>query len=150
MTFDAAANSAYKPVFSITEDLKKLGQQNRLHLSGHWLGAAGAAAGRGGARLVCPPALCTARTSHGRPDAVPGTRPGCESADYAWRQIPAQLEGQPAQLSALYLWTRRSRKGLKLTGLGPRLQAVPACLLRPRADQRSGAAPTQGILVYAA
>lgn len=37
MAFDAATNNAYRPVFSITEDLKKLGQQGRVHLSGHWL-----------------------------------------------------------------------------------------------------------------
>ena len=51
-----------------------------------------------------------------------------ESADYAWQQIPAQLGSKPTQLSALYLWTRRSRQGLKLTGLGPRLQSfLRAC-----------------------
>jgi hypothetical protein len=60
-----------------------------------------------------------------------------ESADYAWRQIPAQIDGKPAQLSALYLWARRSRMGLKLTNLGPRLQdLLRACYSRqPTEDQ---------------
>ncbi len=60
-----------------------------------------------------------------------------ESADYAWRQIPPQLDGNPPQMSALYLWTRRTRKGLKLTAFGPRLQALlRACYGRePTKDQ---------------
>jgi hypothetical protein len=127
VTFDAAANSAYKPVFSITEDLKKLGQQNRLHLSGHWFGLlalvlAVVALGWFSRPLVRRAHLMWQARRRARHAAW------LESADYAWRQIPAQIEGKPAQLSALYLWTRRSRHGLKLTGLGPRLQTfLRAC-----------------------
>lgn len=60
-----------------------------------------------------------------------------ESADYAWLQIPAQIDARPAQLSALYLWARRSRMGLQLTNLGPRLQdLLRACYSRqPTEDQ---------------
>jgi hypothetical protein len=114
VTFDAAANSAYRPVFSITEDLKKLTQQGRVHLSGHW--------------LVLLALQARRRARHAA---------WLESADYAWRQIPAQIDGKPAQLSALYLWARRSRMGLKLTNLGPRLQdLLHACYSRqPTEDQ---------------
>jgi hypothetical protein len=47
-----------------------------------------------------------------------------QSPDYAWQQINAQLQARPAQLSALYLWLRRSRLGLKLVNAGPRLQGT--------------------------
>jgi hypothetical protein len=136
VTFDAVANSAYKPVFSITEDLKKLGQQNRLHLSGHWFGLltlvlAVMALGWFSRPLVHRTHLKWQARRRARHAAW------LESADYAWRQIPPQIEGKPVQLSALYLWTRRSRRGLKLTGLGPRLQTfLRACYGRePDKDQ---------------
>jgi len=59
------------------------------------------------------------------------------SSDCAWRQIPPQLDASPAQLSALYLWVRRSRMGLKLGSLGPPLQdLLRACYSRePTEDQ---------------
>jgi hypothetical protein len=127
VTFDAAANSAYKPVFSITEDLKKLGQQNRLHLSGHWFGLLALVLAVVALGWFSRPLV---RRAHLKWQARRRARHAAwlESADYAWRQIPAQIEGKPAQLNALYLWTRRSRHGLKLTGLGPRLQTfLRAC-----------------------
>ncbi|WP_419710744.1 hypothetical protein [Pseudomonas sp. NFX224] len=136
INFDAAANSAYKPVFSITEDLKKLGQQNSLHLSGYGLGALALLLCLAGLGWFARPFWQRAHSAwqarrHARHAAW------LQSADYAWRQIPSQLDATPAQLSALYLWTRRSRKGLKLTGLGPRLQALlRACYGRePTKDQ---------------
>jgi hypothetical protein len=120
VTFEAAANSAYKPVFSITEDLKKLAQQSRLHLSGHWLGllALLLLVGLAGwfSRPFIQRAYLAAQTRrHARQTAW------LQSADCAWRQIPAQIDGKPAQLSALYLWARRRRLGLKLGNLDPRL-----------------------------
>ena len=127
VTFDAAANSAYKPVFSITEDLKKLGQHNRLHLSGHWFGLLALALAVGALGWFSRPLV---RRAHLKWQARRRARHAVwlESADYAWQQIPAQLGSKPTQLSALYLWTRRSRQGLKLTGLGPRLQSfLRAC-----------------------
>jgi hypothetical protein len=136
ISFDAAANSAYKPVFSITEDLKKLGQANRLHLSGFAFGLlallSGVALLGWFGRPYAPRAYLSWKARRqARHNAW------LASADYAWAQIPPQLGGKPPQLSALYLWTRRSRKGLKLTGLGPRLQAfLRACYGRePSKDQ---------------
>jgi hypothetical protein len=46
------------------------------------------------------------------------------SPAFAWQQIDPQLQARPAQLTALYLWLRRSRLGLKLAGAGPRLQGL--------------------------
>ncbi|WCM54308.1 hypothetical protein OH720_15275 [Pseudomonas sp. WJP1] len=136
VSFDAVANSAYKPVFSITEDLKKLGQQNRLHLSGF---AFGLLALLLGVALLVWLARPFIHRAHLAWQARRSARHAAwlESSEYAWRQIPPQLEGQPAQLSALYLWTRRRRKGLKLTAFGPRLQAfLRACYGRqPTKDQ---------------
>jgi hypothetical protein len=47
-----------------------------------------------------------------------------QSPDFAWQQVNAQLQARPPQLSALYLWLRRSRLGLKLVDAGPRLQGL--------------------------
>jgi len=121
ITFEAAANNAYKPVFSIADDLKKLGQQSRVHLSGHWLGLSA---------LLMVVALCAwfALPFVHRAYLAAQTRRQArhaawlESADYAWRQIPRQIDGKPAQLSALYLWLKRRHLGLKLSVLSPRLQ----------------------------
>ncbi|EJN28371.1 hypothetical protein PMI35_03064 [Pseudomonas sp. GM78] len=127
VTFEAVANSAYKPVFSITEDLKKLGQHNRPHLSGHWFGLFALALAVVALGWFSRPLV---QRAHLKWQAHRRARHAAwlESADYAWQQIPAQLESKPTQLSALYLWTRRSHRGLKLTGLGPRLQSfLRAC-----------------------
>jgi hypothetical protein len=137
VSFDAAANSAYKPVFSITQDLKKLGQQGRVHLAGHWL-------------LLCALLLVVvlfiwlARPFVQRAYLAGRARQRArraawlQSADYAWRQIPAQIDGKPAQLSALYLWARRSRLGLKLGVLGPRLQdLLRSCYSRQSTEDQA-------------
>lgn len=136
VTFDAVLNSAYRPVFSITEDLKNLGQQRRLHLSGHGLVILGlllfvVLLGWFIRPLIQRAYLAALARRRARHDAW------LQSADYAWRQIPAQIDGKPAQLSALYLWARRSRMGLKLNNFGPRLQALlRACYGRaPNEDQ---------------
>ncbi|MVV49867.1 hypothetical protein EJA72_16725 [Pseudomonas sp. PB120] len=136
ITFEASANSAYKPVFSLTEDLKKLGQQSRLHVSGHgfvivMLLVVLALLGWFVRPFVHRAYLAAQARRRARHDAW------LQSADYAWRQIPPQLDGNPAQLSALYLWARRSRMGLKLSNIGPRLQTLlRACY---------GRAPTQDL-----
>ncbi|KOY02714.1 BatD family protein [Pseudomonas nunensis] len=123
ITFEATANSAYRPVFSISEDLKKLSQQRSLHLSGHWLGWLAilvivALLGYFARPLIRRTWLGWQAKRQARHAAW------LQSADCAWQQIPAQIEGRPAQLSALYLWVRRGGKGLKLTNLGPRLQTL--------------------------
>jgi hypothetical protein len=134
--FDAVAHSVYKPVFSIAEDLKKLGQQHRLHLSGWTFGLLSLLAVLVLLVWFARPLIQRAQV---RWQARRQARHNAwlQSADYAWQQIPPQLDGHPPQLSALYLWTRRSRKGLRLTDLGQRLQTLlRACYGRePTKDQ---------------
>lgn len=133
--FDAAANSAYQPVFSIANDLKQLGQQ-RLHLSSQALVTLALLLGTALLAWFSRPLFhrtwlgwqARRRARHAA---------WLESADYAWKHIAPELEGRAPQLSALYLWTRRRGKGLQLTAMGPRLQAfLRACYGRnPSKDQ---------------
>jgi len=122
VTFEAAANSAYKPVFSITDDLRQLGRNNP-HFSTRgllWLALLVVCIGAG---YWLRPALM--RTRHQWQARKHARRLAWEqSADFAWQQINPQLQAQPAQLSALYLWLRRSRLGLQLVNAGPRLQGL--------------------------
>ncbi|WP_333991680.1 hypothetical protein [Pseudomonas sp. S3(2024)] len=122
ISFEATANSAYKPVFSITEDLQQLGRNNP-HFSTRWLLWLALLAVCIGVGYWLRPALMRARhqwqaRKHARQLAWE------QSADFAWQQINPQLQAQPAQLSAVYLWLRRSRLGLQLMNAGPRLQGL--------------------------
>ena len=123
VTFEAAANPGYKPVFSIAEDLERLGQKGRLHLSRHGLlWTAGLLLVVIAGYLLRPWCQRAWRALQARRQARHAAWLAC--ADYAWQQIPAQLEGQPPQFSALYLWARRSGKGLKISGLGGSAQQL--------------------------
>ncbi|MFJ2280205.1 hypothetical protein ACIOUG_03605 [Pseudomonas sp. NPDC087803] len=122
VTFEAVANSAYKPVFSISEDLQQLGRNNQ-HISTRWLLWLALLAVCIGVGYWLRPALLRTRRQwqarkHARQLAWE------QSADFAWQQINPQLQARPAQLSALYLWLRRSRRGLRLVNAGPRLQGL--------------------------
>nr|WP_189673649.1 BatD family protein [Pseudomonas khorasanensis] len=122
LSFEAAANSAYKPVFSIAEDLKQLGQ-NRLQFSRHWLLWLALLVGFAVVAYLLRPAVIRAR-QRWRLRRQAKQLAWRQSAAFAWQQIDPQLRARPAQLTALYLWLRRSRLGLKLTGAGPRLQGL--------------------------
>ena len=122
VTFEAAANSAYKPVFSITDDLQQLGRNNP-HFSTRWL------------LWLALLAVCTGVGYWLRPDLLRARRQWQvrkharqlaweQSADFAWQQINPQLQAHPTQLSAVYLWLRRRRLGLRLVNAGPRLQGL--------------------------
>jgi hypothetical protein len=122
VSFEAAANNAYKPVFSLAEDLRQL-QQNHLHFSSRWLLWLALAVGLAvGVYLLRPVAVHAHQRwlAHKRAKQLAWQH----SAAFAWQQIDPQLQARPAQLTALYLWLRRSRLGLKLTGAGPRLQGL--------------------------
>ncbi|MEI4520964.1 hypothetical protein [Pseudomonas sp. CCNWLW23] len=122
VSFEAAANNAYKPVFSLAEDLRQL-QQNQLHFSSRWLLWLALAVGLAvGVYLLRPVAVHAhqRRLAHKRAKQLAWQH----SPAFAWQQIAPQLQARPAQLTALYLWLRRSRLGLKLTGAGPRLQGL--------------------------
>jgi hypothetical protein len=123
VTFEATANNAYKPVFSIAEDLRQLGQDSRLHLSTRWLSwlvlVSLLIAGVWFARPLLTRGYRALRT---RQQARHQAR--LQSADYAWRQIRPQVEGRPPQLTAIYLWLRRGRFGVKLAALDPHMQTL--------------------------
>ncbi|PYB89076.1 hypothetical protein DMX03_08375 [Pseudomonas koreensis] len=122
VSFEAAANTAYKPVFSLAEDLRQL-QQNHLHFSSCWLLWLALAVGLAvGVYLLRPVAVRAHQRwlAHKRAKQLAWQH----SPAFAWQQIDPQLQARPAQLTALYLWLRRSRLGLKLTGAGPRLQGL--------------------------
>jgi hypothetical protein len=122
VSFEAAANNAYNPVFSLAEDLRQL-QQNHLHFSSRWLLWLALAVGLVvGVYLLRPVAVRTHQRwlAHKRAKQLAWQH----SPAFAWQQIDPQLQARPAQLTALYLWLRRSRLGLKLTGAGPRLQGL--------------------------
>jgi hypothetical protein len=129
LTFEATGGSAYRPVFSVVEDLQQLGEQARFHIAEHWLDL-----------MVCLIVI-----------AILGyfTRPWWQrgrhlwqgwrsarreaqlaSADYAWQQVPAQLEQTPPQLTALYLWARRGQQRLGLLDLAGSPEAPLALHLK--------------------
>jgi hypothetical protein len=114
--FEAFSGSLFKPVFSVAADLQQLGEESRFHLSRHWLG------------LVCTLIILGALGFFARTGWQRGRHfwqgwrsarqlTWLASADYAWQQIPEQLEQSPPQLSALYLWAHRSQQQLGLLGL---------------------------------
>jgi hypothetical protein len=122
ITFAATADTAYKPVFSIADDLRQLGQ-NRLHVSTRWLLWLSLLAVAIGAVYLLRPALTRARQQW-QARKLARQVAWQQSADCAWQKIAPQLDARPPQLSALYLWLRRSRLGLKLVAAGPRLQGL--------------------------
>ncbi|HEX4550186.1 hypothetical protein [Pseudomonas sp.] len=122
VTFEAVADTRYKPVFAISDDLRQLGR-NTLHVSTQWLLWLTLLAVCIGAGFWLRPHLLRAHRQwqarrHARQLAWE------RSPDFAWQQIGPQLQARPAQLSALYLWLRRSRLGLQLVNAGPRLQGL--------------------------
>lgn len=116
ISFTAAANTDYRPPFSIAADLQALGQRSRVHLARHWV------------LLVSGMLALGLLAWWGRPlgqrllDAWQRRRAQrrarwLASADYAWQLIPGQLDARPAQLTALYLWARRKQQALGLLQL---------------------------------
>ncbi|UVE16048.1 BatD family protein [Pseudomonas sp. LS44] len=118
--FEATANSAYQAPFSIAEDLQKLGQKARVRIARHWL------------LLVIALVVGALAFYWGKPwwrrgrAALRGWQARrqqtyLQSADYAWKQLPGQLNGKPAQLTALYLWARRSQGAQTLKNFATQL-----------------------------
>ncbi|MBM7061823.1 BatD family protein [Pseudomonas sp. UL073] len=118
--FDAVANTAYQAPFSIAEDLQKLGQHARVRIAQHWLLLAALVLIGGLAWYWGAPWWRRARQALQRRRAE-RQQAYLQSAEYAWRQIATQLNDQPAQLGAFYLWTRRSLGSQTLEGLVAKL-----------------------------
>lgn len=113
VTFSAKPNSTYKAHFSIAADLQRLGQKSRLHLSRHWLGLVVLLLGTC-VLVYCArpwwPRLVAALKAR----RIARRQRWLNSAEYAWKQAGAQLDSQPPQLDALYLWARRSAGNVSL------------------------------------
>ncbi|MCP8466290.1 hypothetical protein NK553_20250 [Pseudomonas sp. ZM23] len=107
LDLQASADAGYRAPFSITDDLRALGQKTQLRIARHWLvllvgllvlgvlGCAGRFWGPGWIDVW-------KRWRRTRRQAW------LESPEYAWRQVRGQLEGTPPELGALYLWIRRT------------------------------------------
>ncbi len=123
VTFEAAAGVAYKPVFSIADELKQLGENRGLHLSFRWLGWLALVAALLVLLYLMRPSW--SRIYRGWQARRQAQRAAwLQSADYAWRQVRPQLKGHPPQLGALYQWLRRSRHGLALATFRPEMRDV--------------------------
>lgn len=135
VSFEAQANGSYQTPFSISADLKALGQHSRLHLTRLWLVVAlllTIIAASVFAKPWCQRAhLAWQRRQQQRRDAW------LASAEYAWKQVPEQLQKQPPELSALYLWLHR-RTGLESFTQVP---LAPAKALLGLLNQRYAARP---------
>lgn len=130
---NATASSTYKPVFSIREDLQRLGQQGRFHLAGHWLAALVLLIGLAvlAFLLRTPGQRAYAAWQHWRAQRRAAW---LASPDYAWRHITTELDAQPPRLDSVYRWLRRRYRRLALGDLDPRLPE----LLRGRYGQAPG------------
>ena len=113
-TLEATGDSAYRAPFSIAEDLQALGQQTRIHIAQHWLLLAVLAVLGGLAAYWGLPWWRRGMVAW-RGWRVRREQAYRQSAAFAWRQVPEQLRGRPAQLGALYLWSRRSQ-GVRTLG----------------------------------
>ncbi|MNZ09530.1 hypothetical protein D3C78_263530 [compost metagenome] len=102
-----AAEGAYQAPFSITEDLRALGQKTRVRISGNWLllavslllGGGLAYFGRPWGRALLGALRQWREARYKARLASPG---------HAWKLARQQLAARPAQLGGLYLWVRRS------------------------------------------
>ena len=115
---EAVEGGGYQVPFSVSEDLRALGQTARVTISGHWL------------LLVAVLALVSVLAYFGRPWArlvrerlrhwkAARRQAWLNSAGYAWKLARQQASKRPAQLGGLYLWVRRSTGNLTLFSLRP-------------------------------
>ncbi|WP_194791540.1 BatD family protein [Pseudomonas sp. UFMG81] len=102
-----AEQGAYQAPFSLSEDLRALGQGAQLRINGHWLEltvllvlvGALAWAGRAWGRAAWQ-RLCNWRARR--------RQAWRDSPGYAWRQARRQWAAEPLRLDGLYLWLRRA------------------------------------------
>lgn len=101
-----AAAAQYQVPFSLTEDLRALGQGAQVRVASHWLGllvlllVAGLAWATRAWAVAAWQWLQRWRARR--------RQAWHDSAGYAWRQACRQCDSQPARLDAMYLWLRRA------------------------------------------
>ncbi|MDF3936631.1 hypothetical protein [Pseudomonas citronellolis] len=139
----ASGAASYQAPFSLTDDLRKLGQKAQVHIAGHWLlwalvlallAIGWYLANAWGAPLVGKWRAWRQRRRQARLD----------SAAYAWKQVRPQLQGSPPQLGALYLWLRRRTGCREMSSLLPELPAPTVNYLLAFSRARFGRGPQQG------
>jgi hypothetical protein len=113
---EASAGQAYQAPFSIAEDLQALGRDARIHIAQNWLLLAMLLVLAGLACYWGRPWWLRARTAL-RDWRMRRQEAYRQSAEFAWEQVAGQLSSSPAQLGALYLWSRRSLGALTLAGV---------------------------------
>lgn len=100
-----AEAAVYQPPFSLSEDLRALGQGAQVRIASHWLGLLGLmllASLAWGARGWLQAAWQGWRRWLAR-----RRQAWLESSAHAWRQACQQCASEPARLDAMYLWLRR-------------------------------------------
>lgn len=113
--FQAKAGAGYQAPFSITDDLRALGQQAQVRIAGHWLALAAVL-------LVGIPLLYFGRSwakealGFWRQWRARRHQQWLDSPEYAWRLAQRQLSARPAQLGGLYLWLRRRTGSREIVG----------------------------------
>ncbi|MBD9676302.1 BatD family protein [Pseudomonas sp. PDM18] len=107
LKLSANGSAVYEAPFSISDDLRELGRRAQVRIASHWLALAVA--------LMLLAAFAYVLRTWGGPlrvavlGAVERRRQAWwESPAYAWRQVRQQLDGDPPQVGALYLWLRRT------------------------------------------
>jgi len=106
LTFDAAEGT-YTAPFSITQDLRDLGQKAHVRLAGHWLLALTVVMLAAGLIYFGRPWAQAARDWFRRWRAERRSA-WLASPEFARQLAREQLSAKPPQLGALYLWVRRS------------------------------------------
>lgn len=103
----AAGQSTYRGPFSITEDLRTLGQRGRVQISDHWLSlVAGVLLLAGlGWGVLSRGSMLRQRLRDWR---ARRRQRWLDSPGYAWREARRQGRQTPPRLDALYLWARRT------------------------------------------
>ncbi|MEX5360438.1 hypothetical protein WCE03_01280 [Pseudomonas guariconensis] len=150
LELEATGAATYQAPFSISDDLRALGQKAQVQVAGHWLLVLSALvllAGVGcfGRRWA------VALRNRWRLWSELREQARLASADYAWRQVAGQLSQDPPQLSALYVWYRRATGCREMrTASRPLPLAVSECLLAFfRSRYGSGPADPQATAEFA-
>ncbi|MHC2148869.1 hypothetical protein [Pseudomonas sp. 210_17 TE3656] len=106
VSFEAGKGN-YSAPFSINDDLRALGRQAHVRLSGHWL-LLSAALLAGACLIYFGRPWAKASLARLRRWQSKRRDTWLASADYAWQLLRKQLSARPLRLDGLYLWVRRS------------------------------------------
>jgi len=124
VSFDADKGN-YSAPFSINDDLRALGRQAHVRLSGHWL-LLSAVVLAGACLIYFGRPWVTGAVVRFRHWRETRQRAWLASADYAWQLLRKQLSSRPLRLDGLYLWVRRSTGKRTLSALSEELPGTAA------------------------